>query len=172
VGVLRIVAEPLRPESFEPFGQVLSAPRASGRAFFNEALQNTRESARVDLSIATLAPLDALPLQACVMERHPCSSQTFLPLAVSRYLVVVAPDAPGGGPDTGAARAFLADGSQGVTYRCGVWHHGMTVLDRPARMAVLMWCDGSAGDEEFLDLSAPFEVLLPAGEAGAGSGLA
>ncbi len=80
---------------------------------------------------------------------------------MARYLVIVAPDSLNGDPDLNNVRAFLADGCQGITYRRGTWHHGMTVLDDVAKMAVLMWCDGSSGDEEFLDISTPFYVVLP-----------
>jgi ureidoglycolate lyase len=61
----------------------------------------------------------------------------------------------------GAVRAFIADGRQGVTYRRGTWHHGMTVLDTIARMAVLMWRDGSRDDQELVDIEQPVRVMLP-----------
>ncbi len=131
------------------------------RTFFNESLENARSSAKVDLSMARIAPADTPSFSVKMMERHPYSSQTFLPINVSRYLVIVAPDNAIKVPDLNGVKAFVADGHQGITYRCGVWHHGMTVLDKVADMAVLMWCDGGEGDEEFIDLTSPFKVLLP-----------
>ena len=109
----------------------------------------------------TISPLDKLPMHATVLERHPYSSQTFIPIKVTRYLVTVAPDKPDGSPDLDRARCFLADGSQGITYSRGIWHHAMTVLDETAEMAILMWCDGSSDDEEFLEIAAPFDIYLP-----------
>jgi len=97
-----IVPEPLRAESFAPFGDVLEAP--------------------LDLG----------------------------------------PKAANGRPDTGRARAFLAGPNQGVTYRVDTWHHPLTVLDRPARFAVLIWLERSATDEEFVTLDRPFTVDVPA----------
>lgn len=163
--VPRIIAEPLNADSFSEFGEVIQSPPEGARHFFNEQLKNTRAGAQADLSLATIKPVGTLPLHATVMERHPFSSQTFLPLKASRYFVVVAPDNSAGGPDLARVRAFVAQSDQGVTYRCGTWHHGMTVLDETAVMAVLMWCDGSSGDEEFLDIDTPFEVVLPADPA-------
>lgn len=156
----QIIVEPLRAVAFEPFGKVLAGPGEPGRTRFNDFLENARADARVDLSIATLEPT-GLPMLARILERHPYSSQTFVPLRAARYLVIVAPDQDDGGPDIERARCFLAEGSQGITYRRGVWHHGMTVLDDAAEMAILMWCDGGEGDEEFRELDAPFEVALP-----------
>lgn len=157
---LRISAEALTSAAFAPFGTVIPGLNSSGRKFFNDGLENRRENARFDLSLARIDPLNNTELQAEVMERHEFSSQTFLPMRVARYLVVVAPHAPDGGPDVGKARAFIADGRTGLTYRANVWHHGLTVLDEPGEFAVLMWCDGSAGDEEFRNLEQPFTVTI------------
>ena len=156
----QVIAAPLSTETFRPFGQVFEAPLQPGRNSFNEILENSRADARVDLSIATISPLGKLPMRVTTLERHPCSSQTFIPLRASRYLVIVAPDKPDGAPDLDKVRCFLASGRQCVTYRRGLWHHDMTVLDDTAEMAILMWCDGSSNDEELLEIDTPFEVLL------------
>ena len=159
--VPKIIAEPLNADSFSEFGEIIQRPPEGARQHYNELLENARADARVDLYLTAIEPVDRLPLHATVMERHPFSSQTFLPLKASRYLVVVAPDGSDGGPDLTRVRAFVSGGNQGVTYRRGVWHHIMTALDETAVMAVLMWCDGTNGDEEFLDLATPFDVVLP-----------
>ena len=150
----------MNPEAFQLFGQVLESPAEPGRRYFNDILESSRENASVDLSIITISPLDRLPMRATVLERHPHSSQTFIPIKVSRYLVTVAPNKPDGTPDLNQVKCFLADGKQGITYRRGVWHHDMTVLDETAEMAVLMWCDGAGEDEEFRELDVPIEISL------------
>lgn len=158
---MRIVAEPLNAAAFAPFGDVLAPPTARGRDYFDAGLGNARAGARASLSMSRVAPLAQLPLKATMLERHEFSSQSFVPLDVSRWLVIVAPAAPGGGPDAAKARAFVAGPGQGITYHVGTWHHGLTVLDREARFAVFMWRDGTAGDEEFVPLAEPFDVVLP-----------
>ncbi|MEI2415174.1 ureidoglycolate lyase [Orrella sp. JC864] len=158
----RVRVEPLTAEAFAPYGDVLELPSRPGRIYYNDALGNLRPQAAASLSLTLREPSPPLPLRATLLERHPYSSQTFVPLDVARYLVVVAPHHPQGGPDLGQVRAFLARGDQGVTYRPDTWHHGLTVLDRPARFAVFMWATGGEGDEEFVDVE-PFDVL-PSGE--------
>ena len=59
------------------------------------------------------------------------------------------------------ANLVVATGDQGITYRTGAWHHGVTVLNEPGDFAVLMWCDGTSGDEEFVPLVTPFSVIVP-----------
>ena len=158
---MQIIAEPLTEKSFAPYGDVLAAPAEFGRAYFDEGLRTSRSTARPSLSVSRVRPLPALPLEAKVMERHEFSSQSFLPLDVSRWVVVVAPHAADGGPDTSRAVAFLVGPGQGVTYHANTWHHPLTILDRPGRFAVVMWRDGTKTDEEFRTLSAPFTVQLP-----------
>lgn len=157
---MRLIAEALGAEAFAPYGEVVAAPETPGRNYFGGSLANLRPGARPSLAVALLAPLASLPLKVTRMERHEFSSQTFIPLEACRYLVVVAPRSAGGGPDARKARAFLAGPGQGVTYRADTWHHPMSVIGWPARFAILMWRDGSAGDEEFVGLDAPFVVDL------------
>lgn len=158
---MRIVAEPLTAQAFEPFGTVLEGTRAPGRVYVSDRLASGRPHAPISLSVATVAPKGGLPLAVSVLERHEHSSQTFIPLHVSRYLVLATLDAPGGGPDLSRLRAFVARAGQGVTYAMGTWHHPLTVLDGPATFAVLMWRDGTAGDEEFVPVTTPLTVVLP-----------
>ena len=156
-----IMAEPLTAEAFKPFGAVLEGPPTPGRVYVSDTLANGRAHAPVCLSVATVEPKKDLPLRVTVLERHEHSSQTFVPLSVSRYLVLATLDAPGGGPDLTRLRAFVARAGQGVTYAMGTWHHPVTVLDAPASFAVLMWRDGTSGDEEFVPVTTPLTIVVP-----------
>jgi ureidoglycolate lyase len=163
---MRLVAEPLRADAFAPYGEVLEAPGQPGRTYFVDSLGNGRPGTPPSLSIARVPQLAALPLVVTRMERHEFSSQTFVPLDVARWLVIVAPQAAEGGPDRERARAFLASAGQGVTYRTNTWHHPMTVLDRPAQFAIFMWRDGTVADEEFVTIDRPFTVVVAEGAGG------
>ncbi|KAI2620366.1 hypothetical protein GGS26DRAFT_571178 [Hypomontagnella submonticulosa] len=92
--------------------------------------------------------------QVSILERHPFTTQTFVPMgagAAARYLVIVAPSLapdtipagvdekqlcaptgqglPGRGlPDLARLRAFVATGRQAVTYGAGTWHAPMAAL--------------------------------------------
>jgi ureidoglycolate lyase len=159
---MQLIADPLTPEAFAAFGDVLRAPPEPGRNYYNNALGNGRAMARPNLSVVLVNPLPSLPLSVRRMERHEFSSQSFIPLDVGRWLVVVAPHAQSGGPDAEKARAFLAGPDQGITYGMNVWHHPLTILDRPARFAVFMWLEGSKTDEEFVALAKPLTVTVSA----------
>ena len=49
---MRIVAEPLTAQAFQPFGAVLEAPPETGRVFVSDTLANGRPHAPVCLSVA------------------------------------------------------------------------------------------------------------------------
>jgi len=109
---LNLLAEPLQVESFAPFGDVLEAPKEPGRVYFSANLNNGLSGAAPSLSVAHVQPLARLPLVATRMERHEFSSQSFIPLNVGRWLVIVAPQLTHSRPDTANVRAFLAGPGQ------------------------------------------------------------
>lgn len=154
------MAGQLTVAAFAGFGEVFSAPSSPGRAYADAALANARPGARPSLSLVLRAPVSDGPIVARRMERHAFSSQSFVPMGPGRYLVMVAPHGPDGRPDMARARAFVAGPGQGVTYGADVWHHELTVLDAPLGFGVFMWRDGTAGDEEFVDID-PVTVRLP-----------
>jgi len=157
---VEIEAQPLTAAAFAPYGDVIDVPDEAGRTYYEDALGNLRPSARASLSLSFRPPATERPLEAKLLERHEFSSQTFVPIDTARWLIVVAPHAKDGGPDTGAIKAFIATGRQGVTYSANTWHHGLTTLDRPGRFAIFMWRDGTKGDEEFVPV-APVTVRIP-----------
>lgn len=155
--MLKVKARIIDPVAFAPFGEVITSPDTLPNIDASRALDNRRDGASTTLYTTIVAPV-TLPLTLTRMERHRYSSQTFLPLDASRYLVCVAPHGSNGQPDPDALLAFLVPAGTGITYRADVWHHPMTALDREARFAVLMWRDGGADDEEFIDLPQPLRV--------------
>ncbi|MDI1283757.1 MAG: ureidoglycolate lyase [Reyranella sp.] len=157
---MEITPQPLTQEAFAPFGDVIDVPDVAGRTYYEDALGNLRPTAHASLSVSLKVETADRPLKADLLERHEFSSQTFMPLDVGRWLIVVAPHATAGGPDLAGVTAFIATGKQGVTYRANTWHHGLTVLDRPGRFAVFMWRDGGKGDEEFVPVR-PFTIRIP-----------
>ena len=152
-----IIAKPLNPKDFAPFGEVLAMPDTPQRVYFQEALGNLRPHASPSISTILKEQIPDLPFEINVMERHEYSSQSFMPAQVKSWLIVVAPNTPEGKPDMDRVQAFLADASHGVTYRPNIWHHELTVFEEPAKFNIFMWRDQTASDEEFFQVP-PFWV--------------
>lgn len=139
----QLPVEPLQAASFAPYGEVIEVGQAREQRLINYG--NTvrfHDLARLDLnadegqslvSIFRSTPL-ARPIALKVMERHPLSSQAFIPLGPHPYLVVVG----GVGPlDPANLRAFLAQPHQGVNYRKGCWHHYSLALEATSDFLVI-----------------------------------
>lgn len=148
--------QPLTRDAFAPFGDVVAVDPEGGRdanqgsakrVDFLASLQNARPGARANVVAIHSLPRP-LPFDVVLLERHPHSSQLFSPMRVKRYVVIVAPTLPSGGPDEAGLRAFLASPTQAINYRQGTWHHPLLVLDEPADFTMLVWEDGTGGDCE------------------------
>ena len=160
-----IVAEPLTSQAFAEFGEVVehagnerrrhlalpyahSAPAAHGHLGQPGGWRHTPDlpGAAAGTSSVFLADL------------HPAGQHP--------YLVVVAPDDAQGEPDLERLRAFVASGSQGVCYRTGVWHQGLSALRAPAQFAVTMTLTGAGDDDVFWkvpdSVSIAIDCTLPA----------
>ncbi|MDR3493789.1 MAG: ureidoglycolate lyase [Ancalomicrobiaceae bacterium] len=142
--MIEIAARPIDAAAFAPFGQIVDCPDGQGRVNFAATVENRRPAARTNLACVR-PPVTDLPVTVDRMERHPFSTQAFLPLDVSRYLVIVAPTKDGG-PDAAGIIAFTVPAGIGISYLPDVWHCGMLLLDRPGTLAMLVHEDGSPDD--------------------------
>ena len=149
---------PLTEAAFAPFGTVATLPAAGQRVTVGPP-ENARPAVPPRL-VWLRARAATLPLAVTTMERHAYSSQSFVPMGEARWLILVAPHAPDGGPDMARAEAFLADGTQAITYRPDTWHHPLTALSEGVSFAVLTFLDGSKEDEEFVAVPAGLTVVL------------
>jgi ureidoglycolate lyase len=157
---MTVVIEAATSAAFKPFGALIEAPKLFGvRNGYTDWLGSARSDMTPRLHMNLVAPT-SVPYAITLLERHPYSSQIFIPLDVERYLVAVAPSLQDGGPDQARLQVFAVPGNVGVVYRAGVWHAGATVLERPGSFAVLMWRNDTADDEEFLPLAVPIQIVV------------
>ena len=159
-----IPALPLTAEAFAPFGAVIqayadthavpaprttrvtSANQGSARKFHKLALLGDSYApdagATPGISVYRCSPISLSPShdagdavwEVKLLERHPCTTQAFIPMGGAparvgdtlanpgtRYLVVVALNGQGDKPDLSTMRAFVASAGQGIMYNAGIW---------------------------------------------------
>lgn len=128
-----IVPKELTRETFAAFGDVLECEGLEP-ALINHGL--TRKYAplsvldidpggQVQLALYRSQAVE-LPFRLRELERHPLSSQAFVPLHDRPFPVVVA--RAGDAPAAADVCAFLTNGHQGVSLMPGVWHHHQLTL--------------------------------------------
>jgi len=159
-----LAIRPLTADDYSPHRDVvMAAPRGEPGKPANQgtarrfdavaALHNQRgERASPNLAVFRCAPRPPGQLVIELLEKHPRSTQVFIPMNARRFLVVVA--LGGERPDLTTLAAFEASGAQGVSYHPGVWHHPMIALDAPTDFSVLVWEDGSDDDCVVVPLAA------------------
>ncbi|MEJ2800348.1 ureidoglycolate lyase [Comamonadaceae bacterium PP-2] len=133
----------LSPENFKPYGDVIQTAGKGFHYINNRQVARYHDLAEVDtleeggkpgISLFVAQPY-AYPMRIAEMERHPLSSQAFIPLHDRPFLIVVAEPADTVRPE--ALRAFISDGTQGVNYHRAVWHHMLLAMDEPATFVVV-----------------------------------
>ena len=141
---MKLSVAPLTPDAFAPFGEVISI--ATARDSYPINLGTTmrfHDISRVDVADEGGAPIISIfrgtprqkPIEIKMMERHPLGSQAFMPLSGQKFLIVVASGTDD--PDPENLRAFLSDGTQGVTYAKNVWHHPLLVLEEDSDFLIV-----------------------------------
>ncbi|SIS70534.1 ureidoglycolate lyase [Neptunomonas antarctica] len=167
--MLTLYPQPLTAEAFAPYGDVIET---ADRDFFMinngstqrfHRLANVQLGAPGDQGIISIFRAQALkmPLAIKMLERHPLGSQAFIPLKQKPFLLLVAE--PGENPQPSAIKAFITDGSQGVNYHRGVWHHPiLCCVDEDDFLVVDRQGEGNNCDEFFFAEGA--EILLDPGK--------
>lgn len=148
---MTIPIEPVTAANFSPYGQLVAPSEAYGRQSFSAGLSHDHRP--VALSTTHVRAVQ-LPITIEQIERHPFSSQTFVPMEVSRWVVVVSVS-----PELSDLRGFIVGPGVGVTIGRGIWHYQLTALDSDATFVVLMWKDQST-DEEIISIP-PVELAAP-----------
>ncbi|APX61559.1 ureidoglycolate lyase [Acinetobacter schindleri] len=135
----------LTSENFARFGEVISC---QGNDYFhiNDAhteryhalvMTEIMGDAKAGISIFRNIKSTQIPFEISMLERHPNGSQAFIPMQGQKFLIVVAPSLDTDTPDLSQLCAFITDGTQGVNYRAGTWHHPLLTLEAPSDFAVV-----------------------------------
>ena len=135
----KIVLHPileLTPESFAPFGDVISIDAAQQHFPINQGtteryhrltqVEVLGENPQAIISIFR-AQSRSIPIEINTLEQHPFGSQAFMPLTPNPYLVAVA-EANLSNLCSSDVSIFWCHPHQGVNYRVGVWHHALLAL--------------------------------------------
>ena len=148
-----IRTEPLTPEAFAPFGDVLEAAGPPDRIINRGLCGRWHDRARLAFDAdgragisVFLAEPRRLPYALDLLERHPDGAQAFVPMHAHPFLVTVAPD-EGGRP--GIPRAFVTAPGQGINLLRGTWHGVLTPLAAPGLFAVVDRIGPGANLEEY-----------------------
>jgi len=154
--------QPLTPESFAPYGDVVESGDAAlemnAESFerFDDLCNIEAHDGRIAVSIARCRIATELPHTIDMVERHPHGSQAFVPLTPCRMLVVVAP--AGHDVDVADLRAFASNGRQGINYHRGTWHMPLIAFDAGQEFLIIDRV-GDSPNCDILRLREPVKIV-------------
>lgn len=149
-------ARPVDAAALAPYATVLDAADGKARAF-PEVMAKGEVPGAHAFTILCPKPVEGL-VRITALERHPHSTQSFVPLKAGRWLILVAPKNEKGEPDMAEALAFVAGPEDAICIGQDVWHAGLTVFDQPAQFGMIMWKADSAEDGVLWHLAEPVAV--------------
>ena len=150
---------PLSAEALAPYVKVL---RAKDGKFTDvpEVLEAGDVPGHHAFAILCPQPVAGNKVTITALERHPHSTQSFLPIRVGRWIVLAAPTLPDGSPDIANVRAVVAGPEDAICIGRNVWHAGLTVLDRPAEVGMMMWKADAGDDGVLYELKTPVVLFV------------
>ncbi|MDZ4835675.1 MAG: ureidoglycolate lyase [Candidatus Melainabacteria bacterium] len=166
----KFLIEPISRQAYAPYGDLIAADDAlpfnyanfktAKRFNFLANVVNLRpERARLNLCVFRCTPLEKLPLEIKLLERHEFSTQVFMPISSdARFLVIVS--LGGSKPDLTTLKAFEVTNPCGISYKPGIWHYPMTALDNQVDFSCLVHEDGSSDDCEVSQFDFPVEITI------------
>ncbi len=134
----------LTAKAFAPYGEVIDRQQhthflingGSTERYHQMACVDTGpEDGRAIISIFRKPVASHFPFRVEMMEQHPFGSQAFIPLKGKPFLILVAASAQAA--EQGDLALFLSDGSQGINYAAGTWHHPLITLEDDDELLVV-----------------------------------
>ncbi len=115
-------------ENFLKFGQLISTKNIKSKEINQNTTNSFYDLANIEIYGKNLQPRinifkakkRCFPLRINMLENHPFSSQTFIPLQKTTFIVVVAPISKI--PDINLIEAFIISPEEGINFKSKVWH--------------------------------------------------
>jgi ureidoglycolate hydrolase len=154
--VRSLLVQPLTPEAFAPFGQVI-CPTPDGQPFGPEDAQ-----LRLDKGIPRfyLMQLDPQGRRFHRITRHQRCTQCLGALEGKEWLIAVAPSGARAVPNPEEIRAFRIPGNCFIKLEVGTWHAGPLFEGEPIGFYNLELSDTNITDHDTCDLVKTFGLAF------------
>ena len=114
--------------NFSSYGDLISTDNINpisinagyAKRFNNLANLDTSKNAGKTIVSIFSALKRTFPMKIDMMEKHPLSSQAFIPMKETTFLSFVAP--PGESPEINKIQSFIIPPKTGINYKPGIWH--------------------------------------------------
>lgn len=150
----QLKAQPITPESFAPFGQVIF-PSADGAVFSPSDAQLKLDRGIPRFYIMTL---EGKGTRFCTITRHQRCTQCLGALEGKDWFMAVAPPSAADQPDPSQIRAFHIPGNGFIKLEVGTWHAGPYFCHPTVNFYSLELSDTNITDHQTCSLAEEFGV--------------
>ena len=125
---IRFKPRKVSKKNFKKFGQIIDTSKKkylrinNGFAKRYDNLGKIDTSTKMGTTIVSIfsAKKRRFPMKIDMMEKHPLSSQAFIPMKETTFLAFVAPQ--GESPEIDKIQSFIIPPKTGINYKPGIWH--------------------------------------------------
>ena len=135
---MEVVIKPkkITKENFAKFGDVISTQDIKPMDINNGYAKRFDNLADINISkndgTAIVSIFSALkrsfPMKIDMMEKHPLSSQAFIPMKETTFIAFVAPS--GEKPDINKIESFTVPPGKGINYKPDIWHFPLIATEK------------------------------------------
>ncbi len=148
---ITLTPQAITEENFAPYGKVIMLRHGLELS----AIAHTDDKSNMAVKVIQANKInmgDPVPF----LERHPLSTQTFIPMNEGRFVIVVAKITSDNSVDLDTLRSFITNGSQGIQYDSHTWHMPFSALDTEKQFAVI---DRHPNEKDNKNINILFDLL-------------
>ena len=125
---MNLIIKEVNKENFSKFGQIISTKDIKSESINSDTTKSFYDIVNIEIlgndNQCRINIFEAkkreFPLEINMLENHPLSSQAFIPLQKTKFIVVVAPISKE--PDINLLEAFHISHDEGINFKPKVWH--------------------------------------------------
>ena len=131
---MNLIIKEINEENFSQYGQIISTKNTRGENINNNTSKSFFDLVDVDIlgkdkscRVNIFKAIKRIfPLEINMLENHPFSSQAFIPLEKTSFIIVVAPIS--NIPNLDLIEAFKVNNEEGVNFKPKIWHFPLISL--------------------------------------------
>ena len=132
---MNLIIKEVNKENFSKFGQIISTKDIKSESINSDTTKSFYDIVNIEILgndnhcrvNIFQAQKREFPLKIDMLENHPFSSQTFIPLQKTTFIVVVAPISKT--PDLNSIEAFKIPTEEGINFLPKVWHFPLIAIE-------------------------------------------
>mgnify|MGYP001464253850 CR=1 FL=1 len=161
---MNLQTKKISKDNFSKFGQLISTQNIESHSINEETTKSFYDLVNIEIygdnkecRVNIFKSIKrTFPLEINMLENHPLSSQAFIPLQNTNFIVVVAPVSDK--PDLNLVEAFHVSPEVGINFKPKVWHFPLIAVENSNYLTIDK--KDSANNLEIYNFQNNYKILL------------